>query len=466
MMTAPSRALVAALAAALSLSSVQPAAAAIARVAPIVPVNAVGMGAAGAVRVNPVSFTPSGPNLTAPSLSAGVRTAPLSFTAPVPTDSAFAAAPVAPAAADAPRVASVLAPARAAAAPADAAKPATVIAGVETAFTRLQGAKDNGPAASAAVLDQLFEGFDRKAAANDAPAPTGLGTEGRGARLAPAATREAAPANGPRWVLTEEKPSAPKTSWKRTAAVGYLAAVVPLVVTAVIVTAASLLGHELNPNYTSPAEGMGDTPSLLQAGMLFGAAAILAPIAEEIVFRAGLQGGLAKLTKFMRLGSFWVPAALVSLLFVAIHETSDPVLITTRFIHAMVLAWAFKKEGLLASMAAHGIFNGLLTLPILAAAGVGALGLAPEAAGLMTLGVLGAAFVAGIVYAVKAVRYLLRQRADRKSGAVAPKPFTPAHGWLALVIMAAGFFLLMPNLYWLAGMIFITPWLAYKFFTR
>ncbi len=485
---------------------------------PVVVWRSVGIGAAGAVRMAPVTFAPASVRLTAPSMGVSLKTSPLAVSRPV-TDAAGAAAPAAEAAAAPRAVASApLTPAgRALAAPADAPGKTTVIAGVETAFTRLQGAKENGPAAPAAVLDQLFEGFERKDAANDAPAPVGRGTEGRGARLAPATVRAAAPANGPRWVLTEEKPAAPKTNWKRTLSVGFLAASVPLFITAVITGVAQALGYAFNSNYNSPAASFGEVPGLLEAGVLVVAAAVMAPVAEEIIFRAGLQGGLAKVTKFMRLGSFVVSATLVSLLFVAIHETSDPVLFATRFIHSLILAWAFKKEGLLASMAAHGFFNGLLTLPILAGALVGLLPASPlvmtaiasaavvfavtamtQAArymwrkwspffsvpliGLGALATLVASLLAlvsepvmqfdlsvallgvtGIAYvSAKAFGYLRAQRADRESGAVAPKPFTVAHGWLALFVMAAGYFLLVPNVFWLAGMIIIVPWLAYK----
>ena len=452
MIRLPSRAAVLGLVASLLLSSIPlPAAAAMGKIAPVVPVNAAaGIGMAGAARV--AALAPASLSLSAPSHSAPVLT--LSVAAPALAPSVVSELTAAQSALVAPKALAALPAAN------DAPGEKTVIAGVETAFTRLQGAKENGAAATGEVLNELFEGFLRKDAANDAPASASMG---HAAPLAPAAALKAAPADGPRWVFNETKPAeAPKTSWKRTLSLGFLGAVLPLVLTGVIVGVSMLLGHELNPNYSSPAEGFGASPSIGQALVLTGAAAVMAPVAEEIVFRAGLQGGLAKLTKFLRLGSFWVPAVLSSLIFVAIHETSDPVLFTTRFIHSMILAGLFKKEGVLASMAAHGFFNGLLTVPVLFAALTGLLPLDPTGMGLAQLGLIGAAFTAAIVYSVKAFRYLKGQRPDVASGAVVAKPFELRHGVAAALLLAAGFFLLMPNPFWLMGLIGLVFWLPVK----
>lgn len=454
----------------LSASFPLSAAAQLGRVAARVPSAGVS-GVAGAARLSvPAPLSPSAVSLAAPSLGATLApslapSASLTPSAPAASLAALSAAPVivpvAPSRVGAVPAALAAAPAANLGAPAEGAAAKTVIAGVETAVTELQGAKQAGPVASPAVLDRLFEGFERREPANDAPSVSGR-SSADGARLAPASAKTSPAADGPRWVLTGDKPAQPKSSWKRTLATGYLGAIASLVATAVIVGGAQLLGHELHPNYSSPAEGLGDTPSLLQAGVLFLAASVLAPIAEEIVFRAGIQGGLSKVTQFLRLGRFWLPAVLGSVIFVAVHETSDPVLFAARFVGAMVFAYIYQKEGMLASMSMHAFHNGLLTAPILAAGLVGALGLGGAAAGLMSLGITGGLLIAAVLYVVKSVRLLNSQRGDIKSGALAPKAFTPAHGLWALAIMTAGFFLLMPNLFWLAGIVGITPWLIYK----
>lgn len=453
MIRLPSRAAVLGLVASLFLSSIPlPAAAAMGKIAPVVPVNAAaGIGMAGAVRVSVLA--PASLSLSAPAHSAPVLT--LTAAAPALAPTVVPELTAAQAALVAPRALAALPAAN------DAPGEQTVIAGVETAFTRLQGAKENGAAPTGAVLDELYEGFVRKGAANDAPSVTG--SVSAAPALAPATAKTAAAADGPRWVFNDAKPAdAPKTSWKRTLSVGLLAAVVPLVLTGVIVGVAQAFGYDLHPNYSSPAEGIGATPSVASALVLTAAAAVMAPVSEEIVFRAGLQGGLAKLTKFLRMGSFWIPAVLSSLVFVAVHETADPVLFTTRFLHAMILAYAFKKEGIMSSMAAHAFFNGILTLPLLAAALAGVLPLDPTASGLVALsGILAGG--AGLIYAsVKAFKYLRAQRGDVASGAVVAKPFELRHGVAAAVLLFIGFFMLMPNPFWLAGLIGLVFWLPVK----
>lgn len=463
-----SRALRLALSAALLSGSLPlPAAANVGRVAVVVPGASANVGAAGAARGPALLSGPSGLALSAPSLAPSalipalnahaLAAGPLAAAPVAPALSAPSAAPFAAPAAG--LKAASAAPAAALAAPASAPDHKTVIAGVETAVTELQGAKHNGPTASPAVLDRLFEGFARREATSDAPAVSGSASAAP-ARLAPASAKSAA-ADGPRWVLTGEQPAQPKSSWKRTFSVGYVAAVGSLVATMLIVGVAQALGHVLHPNYASPAEGLSD-PSLIQAGVLFVAASIMAPIAEEIIFRAGIQGGLSKVTKFLRLGSFVIPAVLGSLIFVAVHETADPVLFGARLVGALLFAYVYQKEGMLASMAMHFFHNGLLTAPIFAAAIVGALGVGGAAAGLLSFGIMGAGLVAAVVYFIKSWKLLRSQREDIKSGALAPKAFTAAHGWWALVLMTLGFNFLMPNPIWLLGAVGIAPWLIYK----
>jgi DNA polymerase III delta prime subunit len=107
-----------------------------------------------------------------------------------------------------------------------------------------------------------------------------------------------------------------------------------------------------------------------------------------------------------------VPAVIVSTLFVALHETSDPLLFSTRFVHAMILAGIYKKEGVLAAMAAHGFFNGLLALSIVF-----------SAIGMPWLGLL--TVPAAIWASIRAAKFLKGQKPEAQSGALTPKPLTP-----------------------------------------
>lgn len=530
----PSRALSLGLSSVLLLANTLPVfAAGIGKVSVVVPSAAANVGVAGASLSGARLLTSTALSLSAPSLAPSAA----SLTPALP-GAVAARAIVAPAAAITAAAANdgVVAAPRAVAAPAaialqaanESAASKPVIVGVESAVTEIQSAKENGAVASPAVLGRLFDGFETRRSADDGVAP--LASQSAAAPLAPASAKTVAAADGPRWVFEKEAPQpGAKSSWKRSFSVGLLGAIAPLVITAVIVGVAQALGYQLHPNYASPAAGLeGATPSLLQAGALFVAAAVMAPIAEEIFFRAGIQGGISKVTgwlaskvhpKLRELGTFWVPAVLGSLIFVAVHETADPVLFATRFIHAMILAYVFKKEGILASMAAHGFFNGLLTLPIIIAALVGLLPATPAVGlGLLTLGgflgfhalrtgvshlfgrgkkllggalglfgglMLLGAILSGLVMpggaaamgsmlalnavvlmgAAKAWSYLRAQRGEVASGAVTPKPFTALHGWIAGFALLAAFSVL-PNIFWLAGAALVLPWALVKTLRR
>jgi len=295
-------------------------------------------------------------------------------------------------------------------------------------------AKDAPTEAPRAALDGLFEGANfrpdslavaARSAASDAP------------RLDPSAARDAA--KGPRWVKTFRAPDAsPSTSFsiKRTFSVGFLAAIVPITFTMITVAVAQMLGHELHPNYKGP---MGtETMTIVQAVAVWVGAAVMAPISEEAIFRGGLQGRLAKLGAKLHLGSFVAPAVITSLIFVALHETSDPVLFATRFAHAMVLSYVYQKEGILASMAAHGFFNGLLALSIvLSAMGMPWLGLAVVPLALF--------------FSVKAAKLIRKQKPAKASGDLAPMPMTKTMAVAFAVLLMLGYFLLMPNIFWALG---------------
>lgn len=512
MLRTPSRALVLGLAASLFLSALPlPAAAALGKVVLVAPANAgAGLGAAGLARSLPVS--PASPTLSAP--ASGPATLRPAALAPVEgprwvfnddKPAQITAAVAAP-----PAAASALA------APADAPSARPVIAGVEAALTRIQSDKDGGSAASSVALDELFLGEARKAMPDDAPLASPTAALKDLPALAPASAKLAAPADGPRWVFTGEA----KSGWKRTLSVGYITAVGTLILSGAVWGAAKLLGHVENSNYTDAADLLGSAPDL--GGVLFFtfAVSVLAPVSEEIFFRAGIQGGLSKLTKSLRLGAFWIPAVVSSVLFVAVHETSDPVLFAVRMVLALTLAYVYQKEGLLAAISAHAFFNGITALQLLPFFLLGmlpagaALGLGLAAAGTLALAAvmtkagafvarrlrklysvpligLGAlvllvaglaaffapdpaiqasiglalAILSGLLYAAaKAYGYLKAQRPDVASGAVVPKAFTLKHGVLSAVLLAVGFFLMMQNLIWLAALVGIAPWIAYKTF--
>lgn len=283
------------------------------------------------------------------------------------------------------------------------------------------------------TLDTFFEGSVTR--------PEALAVSVRSAASDAPRLGASQPAKGPRWVTPFRAPDeAPKTSVKRTLSVGFLAAVVPIAFTMITVIAAQLLGHELHPNYKGP-EGT-DTTTVLQALGIWIGATVMAPISEEVIFRGGLQAGLAKLTAKFRLGSFILPAVVTSMIFVALHETSDPVLFTTRFAHAMVLSYVFQKEGILAAMAAHGFFNGLLAVSIvLGAAGMPWLGLA--------------VLPLALIFALKSARFLRAQKPDMASGAVVPKPMTAAMAVAFSGILSVGYLFLMPNIFWIIGAVML-----------
>jgi membrane protease YdiL (CAAX protease family) len=242
-------------------------------------------------------------------------------------------------------------------------------------------------------------------------------------------------------------PGAPKTSFKRSLKVGFLAAVIPLVISGVAINVAESLGYVLHPNYdleNNVELGVGALGSLMLAAVV----SVFAPVSEEIIFRGGVMGGLQRLTRGLGAkAAFWIPAVLSSSLFVVIHETADPLLMATRFMTYMVWSYAFHKEGILSTMAAHGFSNGLMVVPIVASAFLGtALG------GL----VAGAASLAMLPAAIWAWRSLKAEKPKIDSGEIAPKPFDAKAAWVSLAILAVGM-LLLPNFVWaaaIAGLIF------------
>ncbi len=318
--------------------------------------------------------------------------------------------------------------------PEKTAAPVQALAVLQTGSNALSAAAKTGSeAAPQAALDGLFEG---SVARPEALAVSGLYAAADAPRLDPSGARE--PASGPRWVKTFRGPNdaPPATTVKRTLSIGFLAAVIPIAITMVTVAVAQMLGYQLHPNYQGPAGTA--TMTVVQAVAVWVGAAVMAPVSEEAIFRGGLQGRLAKLAAKLHLGSFIAPAIITSLIFVALHETSDPVLFATRFVHAMILSYVYHKEGILASMAAHGFFNGLLALTLVFTA-LGAPWLALAAA------------PAALYFAWKARKTLRAQKPDIASGALAPKPMSGPLAILFAALLMLGYFFIMPNIFWPIG---------------
>lgn len=394
-----------------------------ARVAvPAVPLGAAGAsihGLGGAGLALPAASLQAG---LVPSLAPSAALTPV-LAAPVVAANAAAPALVSPATLKAIAV-------TAAATPEKSAAPAALSV-LRTGGNALTAAAKTGAAeAPRSALDGLFEGSVSR--------PDALAVSARSAASdAPRLDPSRGPAQGPRWVKTLRGPDeAPATSVKRTLSVGFLAAVVPIAITMVTVVVAQLLGYTLHPNYQGPSAG--EVPTILSALAMWVGAAIMAPVSEEAIFRGGLQKKIAQITSKLHIGAFVVPAVITSLIFVALHETSDPVLFATRFVHAMILSYVYHKEGILASMAAHGFFNGLLALSVVL-----------SAVGLPWLGL--AVVPAALFFALRAAKLIRSQKPDIASGALTPKPLTAGLSFLMAGILALGYFFLMPNIFWIIG---------------
>ncbi|MDE2491278.1 MAG: CPBP family intramembrane metalloprotease, partial [Elusimicrobia bacterium] len=330
-----------------------------------------------------------------------------------------------------------------------AAAPASVRAspaarGLDEASERLSAAR--GEDASAASLDALYEG-----AASRAPLGEAVPAAAEAASPAPALAPSAAPASGPRWVFRSQapaSPAAPRTSLKRTLSVGYLTGFLGLLLTQAAAIGAGLLGWVPHSNYHVPFQMAHLTP--LGALLILVGGSVMAPIAEEVLFRGGLQGGLSKLTSKLHAGKFWIPALITSAVFVVVHETSDPVLMAVRFGFAFALSRTFHKEGILASMTAHGTFNGLTFLPLILAAFHAPLIVSIASLPLAAYG------------AWRAWRTLRSQGPEIASGALAPKPFSAKLALLFIPVLLGGFFFVMPNFIWIYGAAALALWLGAK----
>lgn len=217
---------------------------------------------------------------------------------------------------------------------------------------------------------------------------------------------------------------APRRSLGRALTYGYFMSVLGLGLIYGAQALAQALGYVVRSNYQGPAiAGMG------VAG-LFAAVAVIAPIVEEIMFRAGFMGLLKRVgTKV--LPERWAAVAagvLSSVVFVLLHETADPLLIGLRFADALTISWTHEREGLAAAMAQHAVHNGLIGLGLLAQH------LFPGGGALIVVAALAAANLAGLIAAGAS---LYRQRAQRREGRIARHRLTSTQAFVLAGLLAA-----------------------------
>lgn len=219
------------------------------------------------------------------------------------------------------------------------------------------------------------------------------------------------------------EPAAPVRSLSRAAKYGYVASILGLVTTFGAQLAAAALGYAPHSNYQPPA--LPASPGLFDALSLTLMVSVFAPIVEELMFRVGLLGGLEWLAKKVHARSAGALASvLASAVFVVLHETSDPLLIGIRMADALLMAWVYKREGLMASIVQHAVHNGLIAAGLLAGMFLGAFS-TPAMIALATAN-LALTFFFG--------RGLLAQRADRREGRIARHELTP---WTARLLALA-----------------------------
>ena len=104
----------------------------------------------------------------------------------------------------------------------------------------------------------------------------------------------------------------------------------------------------------------------------------------------------------------------------------------------MILSRVYYKEGILASMAAHGFFNGLLAMSVVF-----------SALGMPWLGL--AAVPAALYFAWRASKSLRAQKPDIDSGALAPLRLSASVAFIMAAVLLAGYLFLMPNIFWAIG---------------
>ncbi|MFC1679606.1 lysostaphin resistance A-like protein [Elusimicrobiota bacterium] len=226
------------------------------------------------------------------------------------------------------------------------------------------------------------------------------------------------------------QPDKPKRGLKRSYKVGLVGAAVGLTFTLIIPAIAAALGYDFHSNYAGPS--LGEGASIVGLVRLVLAVVVMAPIAEEVIFRGGILGGLTGLGKKIaknKFVSFWLPAVISAVIFAVVHETADPVLLTARTLGALVFAWVYHKEGIHASIAMHGFNNAFAMSGLVGYALFG-----PVGATVTTLGML---LIGGIMI-WRSARSLNRQKEDRKAGRIQPYPLTYKSALVLAAILVFG----------------------------
>lgn len=107
-------------------------------------------------------------------------------------------------------------------------------------------------------------------------------------------------------------------------------------------------------------EMLADSPSVLGIVGSFFAAAIVAPIFEEIAFRGCFFAGLQAWMKQRRVLSFWLPALLTSFGFAAIHPQGPAAWLALGWVGMMGCILTYRTRSILPAIVMHAVHNGAL----------------------------------------------------------------------------------------------------------
>ncbi len=134
-----------------------------------------------------------------------------------------------------------------------------------------------------------------------------------------------------------------------------------IIASAAIILAGTLVDSGLEERLEDQTIDLGSAP--WQAALIVVALVVLAPLGEELVFRALLLRGL------VRRMAFWPAAGISGFLFAASHD--DAYIIWPRAIAlvatGVVLAWLYRWRGYRAAVVAHATVNGVAAIALLAA---------------------------------------------------------------------------------------------------
>jgi heat shock protein HtpX len=304
------------------------------------------------------------------------------------------------------------------------------------------GQQDRKVSTLPTLLHRLFE--NGRAAQDDQPAAAVAGPlTSAVSGLAPA---QDASFKSPEQVPAPAPVPAPqaKKSLLRPLMIGVLAGAIGIIIPGIITAVAvNGFGYQLHSNYMSPENIV--IKGVAQALRIGTGGAIIAPIAEEVLFRGGMIGGLAWLgTKaadsglarrlglsekpfFRKLMTTYLPLVVSSAIFVVVHETGDPLMMAARFIHALILGYVFQQDGLLASSMMHIVNN---SIPMAGLVG-------SKLYGVPGTSISGLAFSAMLYFAYKSARALWKQRQDHREGRIVSTPLTAP---IALFLAAVSIF--------------------------